>query len=499
MRRSSGEKYEWLGERRRISTERERCDPQNSYKYCYKIPAFRGQYNRPVAGVYQWPQQLGLQGNPMLKQGEGFDSGALTTKIGGESVIWQDVVDAVLKDAIESSKNKKNNAKEDSYVGRTETRFWKSFINQASGRPCDKSADCQPLLGFIGCIISWIWSQGSRLIKTDEQVWGGCEKLKHQMKKEQEDVVIVGDENWTRLQRSGEVCQANNNFSKCSVEFISLIVTVASSLKKLCPTCPQVGLDDLFGDKIEYGENRCFECPPNRNKYEFCVAVKECPEDEPSDGTICNCDPSQVRDHVNDGEQATTEEPGGGGATNSEPQKKKPEGTKPTSAIEEPKGGLGDSHRDPGVNRRLIRADLASQTLTGEPTLRGEGDRDPTGAGPTGENIESPPSHEEQDKLTRGALGNKNGGEGSKVNATELGNPLSGRDESNRPEMDEGQGSHPKGPQGSMVGGIIGSVGVAVMFIMSAYGVYRIYGRGNRRQNLMKNPPQRRRVAYGAR
>ncbi|EUD64852.1 hypothetical protein C922_04800 [Plasmodium inui San Antonio 1] len=499
MRPSSGGRYEWLGEPRKITPQREKCDPQNSYKYCYKIPAFGGEYNRPVAGVYQWPQQLGLRGNPMLNQAKGFNSGALRRKIASEDVIWQDVVDAVLKDAIESSNNKKNNATEDSYVGRTETRFWKSFINQAYGGPCDRSADCQPLLGFIGCIISWIWSQGSGLIKTDEQVWRGCERIRQEMKKQQEDVVIIGNGSWTRLQRSGQVCQGNNNFSKCSVEFISLIVTVASSLKKLCPTCPQVGLDDLFGDKIKYGSNKCFKCPPNSNRYEFCVAVKECPEEEPSDGTICSCDPSQLKDHVTDGQRTATEKPGQGGATNSEPDDRTPEERKPPSAIEEPKGGLGRGHQDHGVNEPVVRADLASQAIGGEPTLKGEGDTDPPRAETAEQEIESHHSPEGQDKLTEGPLGNRNGGGSSKVNPSELGEPLSAGNATNRPEVEEQEGSHPQGPQGSMVGGIIGSVGVAVMFIMSAYGVYRIYGKRRRRQNPMTSHPQRRKVAYGAR
>ncbi|EUD63886.1 hypothetical protein C922_05730 [Plasmodium inui San Antonio 1] len=493
---SKGTYYVWFPSPREILTGTEDCEINPGGKYCYHIPSHTKPYNRINHGVYEWPRTLGIEYRDYSLQKQGFIQGGLRMQETERNVSWEDVIDGILNHSIGSSKNKKNNKTDDTYVGKIESRFWKSFVQNAGKGPCDRAADCQKLLPFIGCVVYWLWGQEERLIKREAKAAKVCEEVKKRMIGGSDGVEIIGDHQWSRIQRGSNSCQGKDQYKKCAVEAISLVLTVANSLKQLCPGCPQTGLDSILGDKIKYGSFPCFRYKTIEGGYEICEGIGSCDNSGDEEGRNCYCDPArQVRIS-----RQTTDD------SQSDPIKGPQSPEAPKAKQDETGESRGGGHEAP-ANPDKPRLPIVNHSTTGNlPATLGEGTQNTKGEKGQEEgevmNISQNSTPDDSSTEQTDQRGNR---EPTITRKGELGHaytPLPG------PEQGEKHNQvNPNVPQeveqisndrqgGSITGGVIGGVVGLIMFLMSGYGLYRVY----RKPTLSRKqiPPQRQdyKIAY---
>ncbi|EUD63961.1 hypothetical protein C922_05656 [Plasmodium inui San Antonio 1] len=488
--------YVWGGQARRPPQTRKECRKDEGTKYCYEVPQHQGIYNRGNHGVYEWPGVLGITIKDFEEQKRGFKAGSIQLKDGREQLQWEDIVDQVLDVSIRKSKNKAYDGNDDDYVGKIETRFWKSIIQQANGGSCNDAADCQRVLPLIGCVIYWLWKGQKNLLKPNSKAEQKCEEIRAKMLNDKKTVKIIGKDNWSRLQRVEGTCQGRNSFQKCTVEALSLVLTVADSLTVLCPQCPTQGLDRFLTENIEYTDKPCFRYRTIGGGYEICEGVDNCHGAENREGIDCFCDPmtqgleqgmsSRPTQSLSGKESGRVQESIAPDPQRSDDNDRPGQGLKPGETTPGYNGG-GPQDRH-GADLSPLVTDESSQGQ--EPKSKGEA------------------VNQEREMVT--------GDEGKdQINEAEELRPGKGvkGDPSGTKQLYSGNHKHEKVEQatsgslsaipaeeerqeGPLVGTIMGSLAVVVMFVLSGYGLYRVYGKTASRRNLRTPGGRRRRVGY---
>ncbi|EUD63860.1 hypothetical protein C922_05760 [Plasmodium inui San Antonio 1] len=471
--------YFWTTASPRLVTAESYCSEEYDQKYCYKLPTFQGKYDRTKQGLATWLNSLGVGTNRLSNQAAGYVKGFL--KRGGDRspLEWQDIVDDIINFMVKNSRNRNNTDEDKGYLGLAETRLWEAFIPREDRTPCNNRSDCQKLLTLIGCVIYWFWEQGTDLIRKEGVEWQSCKRLKKKFLDNNKELLTIGKGGWTRIQRSGEVCQSGNSFSQCSVESLSIVLSVSHALANLCPDCPQPGLDHILGDRIIFEDFKCFKCIRKEGQEGLCQRVDQCEGQTVNKDGICFCDPHQVQDFPTKREEERS-------ISQQVPQ----------VSIKDQSNNSPTSEGRSEVNQALRQAQSQSQ-ISGETQREkqpGKGNhlsqsldvldqetsrRNSGGIGPTA-NL----STQQDDRSQRNSLVGES-------NSTIQGNHLSGptnqdnsppqtaptRDQRAPPPHRISQGeSNQEHVGGAVAGGIVS----VIMFIAASYGLYRVYGRRNR-------------------
>ncbi|EUD63830.1 hypothetical protein C922_05788, partial [Plasmodium inui San Antonio 1] len=136
---------------------------------------------------------------------------------------------------------------------------------------CDANGSCQKMISLIGCIVYWLWKDDGRLIIANTKAWSSCDRLQERIFGTGETELFKAHDGWRIKRTYQKTCQADDNFEHCQLEALSVIVSVAEAISKLCPDCPLSGLNSLFNRIKEPGPGQAIYCKPQQKGPCICV------------------------------------------------------------------------------------------------------------------------------------------------------------------------------------------------------------------------------------
>ncbi|EUD63834.1 hypothetical protein C922_05785 [Plasmodium inui San Antonio 1] len=447
---------------------------------------------RNPAGVGQWMETVLEPTDTYQLQKRGFKQGILTRGTTGEDMTWEDVLNDIIKWCLKDAEDKKNDSSEDGLLGCAERRLWRGLMGDWEVRQCNNHATCQKMLFLIGCIVYKLWEGDERLIKTRYQPWSRCEEVLKRLLEEKGTIGLDKREHWKVQQQDKLACAASNSFKNCKMETLSLIVSVGKAIKSLCPSCPLHGLTEIFGDIMQVGPGQKIRCPKRSQGYEFCVVD----EKEESEGLelfrnqtsqkagvsaqllkdVHDSPPQQVTSTYIEGKQETTKN------QNTEQDAEEVREGEPDAGLGSRGEGKGKIEHPKNQEQESLNTQEPVQT---DSVPGGSGEGDEVGGGLSMSTVGLPSEDRKTKNLVVGPEG------------TNLGTKLLGdsRTEASEKERIETPGTGSQEEQG--IGATVGiAVGVGLMLISSAYGLFRIFARRGNTGSIKGRGRGRRGIGY---
>ncbi|EUD63949.1 hypothetical protein C922_05669 [Plasmodium inui San Antonio 1] len=442
------QKVIWRGIPRHPAPRGLACDNTNQSRFCFRLEQLPPKQDRIGMGVSQWISTVEGQAKDYKTQNEGYKKGTLVTDKEGQPVEWGDILDNIIQWCLKRAKDKPNNTSTDKYLGPAERRLWKGLMDQNESLQCNANSTCQKMLYLIGCIVYWLWKDDMRLIDNHDHVWGPCNKLREKILDPQNTIGLDPANTWSIIDRYNQRCQVDTGFKYCRMEGLSLVISVVQALTDLCPNCPLTGLKEIFGGLVTMSQEQQLYCRMQATPYPFCV-VDAAPKE--SDLKLISGGEEAVK--LNKDDDRRNALPLSADTVLSEPG-----GTTTAPAS----GGriAGKEARQPDhLRARTEKAAISEKesALTDEQT---KSSRAPGGVQPGKED----PTVQGPDPHTEGGVALPSNGSDHQEGK-----------EQTSPGMT--QQVRPDGRIGTGSGEIVGvTVGVGVMLLASAYGLYRIFG-----------------------
>ncbi|EUD64289.1 hypothetical protein C922_05334 [Plasmodium inui San Antonio 1] len=458
-----------------------RCNERGGSKFCYGISTQRIREGRTAAGVGMLVEQGLRLKSSYQKQSKGYREGNIASQEARLGLSWTDLLDSIIHKSLEEAKDKSKTGREDSRLGLAEQRLWRGLMGSPTNYiHCNTAATCQKMLDLVGCIMYLIWQDDNSIIDKNHAAWSGCKELEEKMEEMRKEETLSVAEGWKVVQKGKKTCQMDGSFAACRMELLSLILSVANSIRTLCPTCPLSGLNNILNDNLPQGPGQDFYCQTSRSGYPFC----------------------NIDEHSKEGDLVII--------SRSELGAEKEETSIPLEQTPALKEETGDQDQEDqvtdSVSQEQGKISAPSNPKATNPNDRGVPGEVQEGKVQEGPDLEPPPQSnnsqvtipEISEKHSQYPPGGFNASRdhppGPKADAVINGNTV-GQEQpvdhlptlqqsevkANFPAVDSSRDAISAG-----VGRVVGVVGaVGVMFLVSAYGLYRIYGKFGR------NPPPR--------
>ncbi|EUD65743.1 hypothetical protein C922_03991 [Plasmodium inui San Antonio 1] len=471
------DRIQWTFPTGRRFPQPKRGGANNNRRYYYVLPKVPTGKDRPASGIGNWLPTLITKGRSYRELKEGMKEGVLVTTTDREPVTWEDVLDSVVQQCIKTDKDRTNDSKQDRYLGPSERRHWKSMMNQSDEIQCEEDSICQKMLFLVGCIIYWLWGGDDRLVTKLDETERACGSIKQRFLRTGPRSRVAVEHGWKIVREPYNVCQAQDHYAECQFEALGIVVSVARSLRTLCPNCPNPGLEQIFSDLVPLATGQQLFCTRKKTEGEVCIIHSE-PEDPFLEIMQKEDQPppqSGTREVESRAQQETTAAPNLGNPKQHDQtehsESDRPRNVKDDEAEERgvdtpTKSPITEESSEPRTEQLIESTEQGKESPTSnnsEQTDNGrKGDpkeevsREPDQAweaqGPEADSITASNYEASKEKIEN----EKTERAGAKLSDAGSARPALGW------------------------GGAIGiGISIAVMFISSAYGIYRIYGNVN--------------------
>ncbi|EUD64396.1 hypothetical protein C922_05217 [Plasmodium inui San Antonio 1] len=217
-------------------TGRNGCNPGNMNRFCYNMS--RGGGRSRWAGLREWFNRTNHQGsfpkwNSDLK--DQHETGLQYNHDQG-GVNWKDLVNTVYRQVEKNLKASETKEEAGSHLWRSPE--WNQVLEGTESTSWDDSPKGQMLLMICACVIKGIYQQGTRHHLGNNSHQDICSPV-HEMLAQPNDL-------WQKYMMEPETeqapwskggCSSTDKYQGCGTPASSLIITIASALRRVCPGC----------------------------------------------------------------------------------------------------------------------------------------------------------------------------------------------------------------------------------------------------------------------